>query len=144
MCGRVVLLSGSRGTLGAAHLCTAGAVRGGAGLVSLGALPDAYDLLATTVMPEVMVRPFEKLTDVFNFPVDAIGIGPGLGSGQEARPRPGSTAVSSSTVSLRSASPKLAPSMMASVKSDRFSSVELRDAPDRFARRRFADHTNAL
>jgi len=85
MCGRVVLLSGSRGTLGAAHLCSAGAVRGGAGLVSLGALPDAYDLLATTMIPEVMVRPFEKLTDVFNFPVDAIGIGPGLGSGHEAR-----------------------------------------------------------
>ena len=85
MCGRVVLLAGSRGTLGAAHLCTAGAVRGGAGLVSLGALPDAYDLLATTMLPEVMVRPFEKLTDVFHFPVDAIGIGPGLGSGQEAR-----------------------------------------------------------
>ncbi len=85
MCGRVVLLAGSRGTLGAAYFCTAGAVRGGAGLVSLGALPDAYDLLAATMMPEVMVRPFEKLTDVFNFPVDAIGIGPGLGNGQEAR-----------------------------------------------------------
>jgi ADP-dependent NAD(P)H-hydrate dehydratase / NAD(P)H-hydrate epimerase len=85
MCGRVVLLAGSRGTLGAAHLCTAGAVRGGAGLVSLGALPDAYDLLATTMIPEVMVRPFDQLTDVFNLPVDAIGIGPGLGSGQEAR-----------------------------------------------------------
>ncbi len=85
MCGRVVLLAGSRGTLGAAHLSTAGAVRGGAGLVSLGALPDAYDMLATTMLPEVMVRPFAKLTDVFNFPVDAIGIGPGLGTGQEAR-----------------------------------------------------------
>ena len=85
MCGRVVLLAGSRGTLGAAHLCCAGAVRGGAGLVSLGALPEAYDLLATTMPPEVMVRPFEKLTDVFNFPIDAIGIGPGLGSGNEAR-----------------------------------------------------------
>jgi hydroxyethylthiazole kinase-like uncharacterized protein yjeF len=85
MCGRVVLLAGSRGTLGAAHLSTAGAVRGGAGLVSLGALPEAYDLLATTMLPEVMVRPFEKLTDVFNLPVDAIGIGPGLGNGQEAR-----------------------------------------------------------
>jgi NAD(P)H-hydrate epimerase len=85
MCGRVALLAGSRGTLGAAHLCCAGAVRGGAGLVSLGALPEAYDLLAVTMPPEVMVRPFEKLTDVFNFPVDAIGIGSGLGSGNEAR-----------------------------------------------------------
>lgn len=85
MCGRAVLLAGSRGTLGAAYLCTAGAVRGGAGMVSLGALPEAYDLLAATMIPEVMVRPLEKLTDIFNFPVDAIGIGPGLGSGQEVR-----------------------------------------------------------
>ncbi|MEX1010103.1 MAG: NAD(P)H-hydrate dehydratase [Chthoniobacterales bacterium] len=84
-CGRVTLLAGSRGTLGAAHLATAGAVRGGAGLVSLGALPDVYDLLATTLLPEVMVRPFEKLTDVFHFPVDAIGIGPGLGTANAAR-----------------------------------------------------------
>jgi NAD(P)H-hydrate epimerase len=85
MCGRVVILAGSRGTLGAAYFATAGAVRGGAGLVSLGALPDAYELLATTVMPEVMVRPFKQLTDVFTLPVDAIGIGPGLGTGSEAR-----------------------------------------------------------
>jgi len=85
MSGRVCLLAGSRGTLGAARLCGAGAVRGGAGLVSLGALPDDYELLACSVIPEVMVRPFAQLTDVFNFPVDAIGIGPGLGHGQEAR-----------------------------------------------------------
>ena len=84
MCGRVVLLAGSRGTLGAAHLCAAGAVRAGAGLVSLGATADCYELLAGTSIPEVMVRPFNALTDVFTLQVDAIGIGPGLGSGREA------------------------------------------------------------
>jgi NAD(P)H-hydrate epimerase len=85
MCGRVTILAGTRGTLGAARLCCEGAVRGGAGLVSLGALPDTYALLATGMPPEVMVRPFDHLTDVFTFPSDAIGIGPGLGTGQEAR-----------------------------------------------------------
>ncbi|MBJ7259540.1 MAG: NAD(P)H-hydrate dehydratase [Chthoniobacterales bacterium] len=84
MCGRVVLLAGSRGMLGAAHLCAAGAVRAGAGLVSLGATADHYELLAATAIPEVMVRPFKALTDVFTLQVDAIGIGPGLGSGREA------------------------------------------------------------
>lgn len=84
MCGRVVLLAGSRGTLGAARLCAAGAVRAGAGLVSLGATPECYDLLATTAIPEVMVRPFKALTDVFTLQADAIGIGPGLGNGREA------------------------------------------------------------
>lgn len=85
MCGRVMLLAGSRGTLGAAHLCTAGAVRGGAGLISLAALPDSYNLLAATMIPEVMVRPLDKLTDVLRLPLDAIGIGPGLGHEQAAR-----------------------------------------------------------
>jgi hydroxyethylthiazole kinase-like uncharacterized protein yjeF len=85
LCGRVVILAGSRGTLGAACFATAGAVRGGGGLVSLGALPGVYELLATAVMPEVMVRPFKQLTDVFDLEVDAIGIGPGLGTGSEAR-----------------------------------------------------------
>lgn len=85
MCGRAVILAGSRGTLGAAALATAGAVRGGAGLVSLGALPESYDLLARAVMPEVMVRPFRELTDALSLQADAIGIGPGLGTGNEAR-----------------------------------------------------------
>ncbi|MFM8657920.1 MAG: NAD(P)H-hydrate dehydratase [Chthoniobacterales bacterium] len=84
MCGRVIILAGSRGTLGAAHLCAAGAVRGGAGLVSLGATPDCYELLATTAIPEVMVRPFQALTDIFTLQSDAMGIGPGLGNGREA------------------------------------------------------------
>lgn len=85
MCGRVILLAGSRGILGAASLATAGAVHAGAGLVSLGALPDDYDLLATTVIPEVMVRPFRHLTDALALPVDAIGIGPGIGTGDATR-----------------------------------------------------------
>ena len=83
MCGRVAILAGSRGTLGAARLCTSGALRAGAGLVTLGALADDYTLLATTMRPEVMVRPIEKLTDVIHSPIDALGIGPGLGMGQE-------------------------------------------------------------
>lgn len=85
MCGRVAILAGSRGTLGAAHLCTSGALRAGAGLVTLGALADDYTLLATTMKPEVMVRPIEKLTDVIHSPIDALGIGPGLGMGHETQ-----------------------------------------------------------
>lgn len=85
MCGRIAILAGSRGALGAAHLCAAGAVRGGGGLVFLGSVPDNYELLATTAIPEVMVRPFRQLTDVFQIPTDALAIGPGLGTGNEAR-----------------------------------------------------------
>jgi len=85
MCGRVAILAGSRGTLGAARLCTSGALRAGAGLVTLGALPDDYTLLASTMAPEVMVRPIQKLTDVLLTSADALGIGPGLGMGQETQ-----------------------------------------------------------
>jgi NAD(P)H-hydrate epimerase len=85
MCGRIMLLAGSRGTLGAAHFCTSGAVRGGGGLVSLGALPEAYDLLAPMIIPEVMVRPLDKFTDALRLPLDALGIGPGLGHEHAAR-----------------------------------------------------------
>lgn len=85
MCGRVMVMAGSRGTLGAAQLCAAGAVKGGAGLVSLAALPDTYELLAATMPAEVMVRPFTHLTDALNFPIDAMAVGPGLGTAHPAR-----------------------------------------------------------
>ncbi len=85
MCGRVAILAGSRGTIGAARLCTSGTLRAGAGLVTLGAMADDYNLLATTMSPEVMVRPIEKLTDIIHSPIDALGIGPGLGMGQETQ-----------------------------------------------------------
>lgn len=85
MCGRVMVMAGSRGTLGAAQLCANGVLKGGAGLVSLAALPDTYDLMASTMAPEVMVRPFQHLTDALNSPMDALAIGPGLGTAGAAR-----------------------------------------------------------
>lgn len=85
MCGRVMVMAGSRGMLGAARLCATGALRGGGGLVSLAALPDTYDLMASSMPPEVMVRPFQHITDALNFPMDAVAIGPGLGTSGAAR-----------------------------------------------------------
>lgn len=83
-CGRALLLAGSRGALGAGSLAASGAVRAGAGLVSLGALTGTYELLAAAVIPEVMVRPLRSLTESLSIPSDAIGIGPGLGTGHGA------------------------------------------------------------
>ncbi|HEY8899329.1 MAG TPA: NAD(P)H-hydrate dehydratase [Chthoniobacterales bacterium] len=78
--GRIGILAGSRGTLGAARLCAEGALRAGAGLVTLYALPDCYELLAATMPPEVMVRPVARHTDALADRLDAIAIGPGIGS----------------------------------------------------------------
>ncbi len=77
--GRVGIIAGSRGFLGAARLCSAAAVRTGGGLVTLYVKPDAYELFATSCIPEVMVKPVEDYTAVLDDHLDALAIGPGLG-----------------------------------------------------------------
>jgi NAD(P)H-hydrate epimerase len=78
--GRVGILAGSRGFLGAAHICSEAALRAGGGLVTLFALPDAYEQLAVVAPPEVMVKPVRDLREALEDRFDALGIGPGLGS----------------------------------------------------------------
>jgi NAD(P)H-hydrate epimerase len=54
--GRVFILAGSRGMTGAAHLAGMGALRSGAGLVTVG-VPDAVYLILARRDDEIMVRP---------------------------------------------------------------------------------------
>lgn len=54
--GRVFILAGSKGLTGAAHLAAMGALRAGAGLVTLGVPEKIYSILARREA-EVMVRP---------------------------------------------------------------------------------------
>lgn len=78
--GRVSIYAGSRGLTGAARLCSAAAVLGGAGLVTLFAEDEVYQILAAACDPAVMVRPLEG--DLFSMqahPADAFAIGPGIG-----------------------------------------------------------------
>lgn len=78
--GHVGILAGSYGYLGAARLASAAALHAGAGTVTLYALPDIYELLATSVQEEVMVKPIKQYTDLFAEPLQGLAIGPGLGS----------------------------------------------------------------
>ncbi len=78
--GRVGIIAGSPGYLGAARLCAEGALRAGAGLVTIYTLPSTYALLSTTMPPEIMVRPVPNYASVLTDKLDAIGIGPGLGA----------------------------------------------------------------
>ena len=59
--GRVGIIAGSRGYYGAAVLACLGALRGGAGLVTLLVKDDSYETLARMVPPEIMVRPVRGL-----------------------------------------------------------------------------------
>ncbi|MFT5904801.1 MAG: hydroxyethylthiazole kinase-like uncharacterized protein yjeF [Cryomorphaceae bacterium] len=77
--GRVGILAGSRGMLGAAVLCAQGALRGGAGLVTLFTEQSLYPLLAPMLTPEVMLKPITSLTEIENIQLDALAVGPGLG-----------------------------------------------------------------
>jgi NAD(P)H-hydrate epimerase len=77
--GRIALVAGSPGMVGAAALCASAAVRAGAGLVFLYVKPDAYPTAASLARPEVMVRPVDSYREILSHPHDALGIGPGLG-----------------------------------------------------------------
>lgn len=83
--GKVGILAGSRGMLGAAVLCATGALRAGAGLVVLFADESLYPLLAAMLPAEAMLRPISSLAEIDPAEFDAIAVGPGLGSsGNEA------------------------------------------------------------
>lgn len=77
--GRVGIIAGSRGFLGAAELCARGALLGGAGLITLYVKPDFYDLAASRMPAEVMVKSVEDYTICLDDRLDALAIGPGLG-----------------------------------------------------------------
>lgn len=77
--GRVAIVAGSVGMLGAAQLCAEAAVAAGAGLVVLYCHADTYPLLAARVAPEVMVKPVASYADIDEPQARALVIGPGLG-----------------------------------------------------------------
>lgn len=77
--GRVGIIAGSRGFIGAAMLACGGALRAGAGMVTLLVKDEVYPLLAARVPPEVMVKLVNDYREVLEMNLDALAIGPGLG-----------------------------------------------------------------
>jgi NAD(P)H-hydrate epimerase len=72
--GKVFILAGSEGMLGAAILCSRGALRVGAGLVYLSVPKNLRDI-ANLATPEVIISDQDQA-----YSADAIVIGPGLGA----------------------------------------------------------------
>src|SRR5437763_1614288 len=91
---RLLLVAGSEGKSGAAILCGSAALRGGAGLVKVATSRAAWPLVAAG-NPCYMTVPLEQnadgrftgaaMADLMNVAKgsDIVGIGPGLGRGQE-------------------------------------------------------------
>ena len=79
--GRVGILAGSSGMWGAAVLCANGALRGGAGLITLYVEEEGVALVSPLLKPEIMVQVRPK--DWRTVKGDVLVIGPGLGQDEE-------------------------------------------------------------
>ena len=77
--GRVNIVAGSVGYVGAAQMCAEAALATGAGLVALYCREDVYPVLAARVAAEVMVVPVRHYREVPVDGVQALVLGPGLG-----------------------------------------------------------------
>lgn len=81
--GRIGIVAGSCGYLGAARLCSAAAVHAGGGLVTLYALPETFGKLSVLTIPEVMVKEIPSYSAVLEDRHDFLALGPGLGKEHE-------------------------------------------------------------
>ncbi|MEO5912910.1 MAG: NAD(P)H-hydrate dehydratase [Luteolibacter sp.] len=79
MAGRVAIVAGSENYTGAAVLAACGALRGGAGLVTLFVPEAIHHLVSGKCPPEVIVRSYENPSQVLDSRFDSLVVGCGLG-----------------------------------------------------------------
>ena len=83
-CGRIGVVAGSRGFLGAALMASQGALRAGAGLVEVFVPEEIYDIVAGAAFMEAMVKPVASYRHLLKEKVDVWAVGPGLGKSHAA------------------------------------------------------------
>lgn len=80
--GRLAIVAGSTPFMGAAVLCATGALRAGAGMITLYVPPEILHSVATRLPAEIMLQPTSALQDSPLKKHDVVAIGPGLGADQ--------------------------------------------------------------
>jgi len=82
--GRVGVVAGSKGFIGAALMTSQGALRAGAGLVEVFVPEEIYPIVAASAPQESMVKPVQAYLDLLDEKVDIWALGPGLGKSRAA------------------------------------------------------------
>jgi hydroxyethylthiazole kinase-like uncharacterized protein yjeF len=83
-CGRIGVVAGSRGFIGAALMTSQGALRAGAGLVEVFVPEEIYEIVASAAPMESMVKPLGSYRDLLKEKADVWAVGPGLGKSRAA------------------------------------------------------------
>jgi NAD(P)H-hydrate epimerase len=82
--GRIGVVAGSKGFIGAALMTSQGALRAGAGLVELFVPEEIYPIVASAAPEEAMVKPVNSYRDLLKSKIDTWAVGPGLGKSRAA------------------------------------------------------------
>src|SRR5215813_3301506 len=82
--GRIGVVAGSKGFIGAALMASQGALRAGAGLVEVFVPEEIYEIVAGAAFMEAMVKPIASYGDLLKQKTDVWAVGPGLGKSRAA------------------------------------------------------------
>jgi NAD(P)H-hydrate epimerase len=82
--GRVGVIAGSKGFVGAALMASQGALRAGAGLVEVFVSEEIYEIVACAALMEAMVKPVASYRHLLKEKADVWAVGPGLGKSRAA------------------------------------------------------------
>jgi NAD(P)H-hydrate epimerase len=82
--GRVGVIAGSKGFVGAALMASQGALRAGAGLVEVFVPEEIYEIVAGAAFMEAMVKPVSSYRQLLKEKADVWAVGPGLGKSHAA------------------------------------------------------------
>jgi NAD(P)H-hydrate epimerase len=77
--GRIGVVAGSKGFIGAALMTSQGALRAGAGLVEVFVPEEIYEIVAGAAFMEAMVKPIASYRELVKTKPDVWAVGPGLG-----------------------------------------------------------------